>query len=336
MEALNFSNENYKKTAFSSKLVVDNIHSPVDAFLILINGINYGDLFNLCEVMKQNSNLFINGENMLTNEQCYDMTQNIEASFETKENIMNLAEQYIKNGNDLGQNTINGGEINTSSWLSHCFYVSDVCATLAHALGLDSDKARTLGLLHDYGRKFDHSLKHVINGFESLIDVGWDTEAIGCLTHSFLNGGRCSNNEAAVDGFYVDENGIAKWSSGAEKDDVTLFLEKYKFTDYDLILNIADLMATNKGVVSPYDRIRDIATRRVIDPINRKYFLTDLTNLFISFLRRTNYVDNDIPLIKADAKTSLEEIENKFYIMSDLFFDSYSKIKFEGKKETSK
>jgi len=47
-------------------------------------------------------------------------------------------------------------------------------------------------------------------------------------------------------------------------------------------------------------------------------------------------VDNDIPLIKADAKTSLEEIENKFYIMSDLFFDSYSKIKFEGKKEISK
>ena len=237
-----------------------------------------------------------------------------------------------KNGNHLGSKTINDGKINTSSWISHSFYSSEVCSSLATILGLDKNTAKITGLLHDYGRKFDHTFSHTIKGFEALIDIGWDNEAIGCLTHSFVNGGRCSNNEPAVEGFYVNDNGEAKWKEGAHKDDITLFLEHYKYSDYDILLNIADLMATDKGIVSPDQRIADIATRRVIDPTNRGYFLADITNIFISILKKLNLINKNVIYIKADKNTTLEEIENYFNKVSSYFFNVFSNIQNQEKQ----
>ena len=210
--------------------------------------------------------------------------------------------------------------------MSHSLFAGEVCATLASHLGLDADRAKAAGLLHDYGRKFTHTFDHTMSGFESLVSIGWNNEAIGCLTHSFVNGGRCSNNEPALEGFYLDSEGNAKWREGAYKDDMTLFLENYEYTDFDILLNIADLMATDKGILSPKDRIADIATRRVIDPTNRGYFLADITNVFIHILKRLNLAKEDFKYIKADKNTSLEEIQNYFEEVSSYFFNVYTNL----------
>lgn len=85
------------------------------------------------------------------------------------------------------------------------------------------------------------------------------------MTHSFVNGNRCANNEPAEDGFYVDDTGNPRWEENTAKDDITKFLENYQYNEYDNILTIADLMATDKGIVSPFDRIEDIATRKKLD-----------------------------------------------------------------------
>lgn len=326
MNELNFKNDKYKHTALSLQYVEGATHSPSDAFFLLINGFTLKDLNNLCELIHQKYNISI--------EDAYKMTQNININTQVKEFILNLAYECIKSGKYLGNNTINNGQINTSSWISHSLYVGEVCANIAGILGLNIDEAKTLGFMHDYGRKSTHKFNHTMNGFETLIDLGWTNEAIGCLTHSFVNGGRCSNNEPAVEGFYVDEQGNPNWNVGTKKDDITLFLESYNYTPYDVILNIADLMATDKGIVTPHIRIKDIADRReFIDPTNRGYFLTDITNVLINFLKMINYDIQEFHYIKATKDTTLEEIQSYFNLVSEHFFKAYKQLSSSDKKK---
>ena len=190
--------------------------------------------------------------------------------------------------------------------------------------GLNPETAQKIGILHDYGRKYTHSFEHVIVGFEKLIDLGWNAEAIACLTHSFVNGNRCANNEPAEDGFYVDDAGSPQWEENTVKDDITKFLENYQYNEYDNILTIADLMATDKGIVSPFDRIEDIATRKKLDVKNRAYFIAEFTNKLNEFMGKVykNNSKNEEP-IKATKDVSLEQIMKKFKTVSDEFFEEY-------------
>jgi len=319
---LNFSNNHYKERALKTNIQKENIHTTTDAFFLLINGLSIQDLSNLCNKMVEYYKSIPNPIN-LTMEDCYRLTQNMNLNELEKKKIEELAYKCIKEGKYLGSKTINDGKINTSSWINHCFYSGEVCAILATELNLDIEFAKVLGMLHDYGRKFDHTFNHTIKGFEALSDLGWDNEAIGCLTHSFVNGGRCCNNEPALENFFVDKDGNAKWTHDVVKDDMTLFLDNYKYTYYDVLLNIADLMATDKGIVSPKERIADIATRRVIDPTNRGYFLADITNVFIDILKKINLAKEEFKHIKADKNTSLEQIQYYFEEVSNHFFNVF-------------
>lgn len=297
------------------------VHAPEEAFMKLIRGAGYENLTNLCSIMKENYEIFVD-EDILTEEHYYVLTQ---CCNDKRKEILELAYKCLERGLTLGTKTINEGKINTSSWYSHSLYVAEACANLAKWIGLNENVARTLGLLHDFGRKYNHSFNHVTIGADYLVLENWKEEAIACLTHSFVNGGRCANNEPAVLGFYVDEFGNAMWEESAEKDDVAYFLENYNYTDYDRILNIADLIATDKGIVSPYDRIKDIATRRTIDLTNRGYFLSEFNNLLIDFLKKGNCYQEELQYIKATKDTTLEQIEENFLLTSHIFFNEYYK-----------
>lgn len=336
MNEVNFSNPKYKQKALNLTKT-GNTHSPADAFLALIKidknrNLTPNDLENLCKKIQNHYKSQQPSVN-LTVEACYRLTQSDNLDDVTKTIILNSAYECLKEGKHLGNNTILEGKINTSSWISHSIFMSEVCAFLAHTFDLDINVAKTLGLLHDFGRKYNHTFNHVVIGFEKLCDLGWDEEALSCLTHSFVNGGRCSNNEQAVDGFYINNEGNPEWVEGTKKDDITLFLESYNYDGYDIILNIGDLMATDKGIVAPHERIADIKTRRIIDPTNRSYFLADLTNLLINFLNKSNCNTNNFQPIKAKKGISLEQIENYFNIVSQSFFNIYLRLQ---QKNTTK
>lgn len=322
---MNFTNAQYKEKALNAKKENHEHHTSTDAFLLLLRGLEKENLSNLCEMIHVHYSNLPNPI-ILSLDDCYKLTQKENLTNLEKQTIFNLSINCINRGKHLGNKTINDGKINTSSWITHCFYAGEVCETLAKQFNLDTDKAKTFGFLHDFGRKVDHSFAHTIKGFEALTDMGWNEEAISCLTHSFVNGGRCSNNEPAIEGFYVDENGFPKWNKNTKKDDVTLFLENYQYTEYDILLTIADLMATDKGIVSPKKRIADIATRRIIDPTNRGYFLADITNTFIMLLRNLELIDNTVKYIKADKNTSLETIQNYFDDVSEYFFSVFQDL----------
>lgn len=316
---LNFSNERYKTIAFNSSTEKESVYAPEDAFFLLINGLELKELENLCYMIQihyKNSKPSID----LTLDRCYELTQNLYTDSKLKKFIYMLAQILANNKLPLG--TKKEGQYNTSEWINHAILSSKICTILAKELNLNENHAANLGLLHDYGRKINHSFEHTIKGYEALIDKGWYNEAIGCLTHSFLKGERCANNEPAVEGFFIDELGNTSWKPNTKKDDITTFLENYNFTEYDILLNIADLMATSKDIVAPHERLKDIASRRKIDPINRLYFLKKLINLLIETLHKLGY--KDINSIKQ--LNTIEEAEKELKYVSEYFFNVFNQL----------
>ena len=331
---LYFSNDYYKRKVLEDEHKCNSEKTVEEALFLLINGVTQEDLSNLCVAIKV---YFKKGKNpvSLSIEECYKLTQgeNIDNkniyNKDVKNIIYRLAYKCIENGIPLGSKTIMDGKINTSDWIGHSLFEGKVSGQLAQKMGLDIATAQKLGILHDYGRKVTHNFDHVIAGYEMLVDNGWETEAIGCLTHSFLSGGRCSSNEQAEEGFYVDDKGEPNWIEDTVKDDLTVFLENYKFSEYDNILNIADLMATSYEIVSPSERIADIATRRKeFDPVNRSYFLAELTN---SLIEMTKELGGKIPenmeeKVKVAKGVTLEEVTGKFEKASKIFFSIYQEL----------
>lgn len=299
------------------------VHSGAAAFAMLLKGIPQAVLENLLQRMEQ-------AFSSLTRAECYALTQGqsipgkADADDEAFYRIRRMALECLRDGQLLGSAV--GGSTITPALVGHCLFVGEACRVLADALGLDADRAMAVGTLHDYGRRVDGTLGHVLRGFELLSDAGWMQESLGCLTHSFLCGGRCASNEVAERGFYVDEAGKPCWEADAVRDHVTAFLDAYSYTDYDRILNLADLMATSYGIVPPAERIRDIATRRTIDPVNRGYFLASLTNCLREYTARMKKAENTQPALYAAAGVSLGEIEEAFLEASCLFWETYCQI----------
>ena len=319
---LNFSNKKYLNEAYNvlSNNVNDKVTlSNIDCFLLLLQGLKFEDLSNLCNALSNKLNISC--------DEAYTLTQSIDTN-PFKDVIFSESLDIILNGNYLGSAV--DGVFNTSGWISHSVHEAILAYNLAAIMNLNRDFAFNYGLLHDYGRKYCHNFQHVIKGFEELINLGIVQESRACLTHSFIRGGRYCNMEVASDEFYVDDNGVEHYD---EKDDICDVLGKSNYSIYDDIVNVADLMAMSSGVVSPEERIKDVLTRRnnLEESSNWPYFLASFCNLLIDMLdrmkiqhafKKINYREYDIDRIKE----LLSSISNCFYTSyNDLILkDEYS------------
>ena len=77
-------------------------------------------------------------------------------------------------------------------WINHSICVGNTASVIANALNLDEDFAKTLGYIHDIGKKFEYKEKgvfpHAIKGYEYIKSLGYDEVYAGiCIKHSFLN-----------------------------------------------------------------------------------------------------------------------------------------------------
>ena len=308
---LNFSNEIYKQKAY--EILNDSsdkeLISMEKAFLVLIHDIPITQLDNLCKEISVLLNISI--------EDAYNLTQNIENN-EYSIQILECAYEMVRENKNFGSEKTEDGKFNKSSWLNHSFNNAIACYNISKMLDLDSKKAFTYGLLHDYGRKYSHTFEHVTKGFEGLIDLGLENEARGCLTHSFINKGRYLNNEIP-----------------GETDEMTYVLGGANYTIYDDILNVADLIATNYGITSPLERVNDIATRRpnIDNAPNRKAFLIAFYNLLKSIILK---IDKNINLPDISTDYDLGTIKLYFEMMSKIFYSLYTEnnnvIDFTEKK----
>ena len=315
---MKFKNEYYKNAAkevLARDVKKSNI-SNEDAFIILIHGLRKEQLDNLCNALKDKLGI--------TFEEAYNITQNKEGK-EHKKDVLKTAIDIILSGGTLGTEVING--FNSSDFVNHCMREAILSYELATMLNLDSRYAFNYGLLHDYGRKYTHKFDHIVSGFEELYDLGLYDFAKASLTHSFINGGKYCNNERAKEGFKVDSNGKETYEDPEEYDDIYDVLSTSSYNEYDNILNLADLMATSYGIVSPEERINDIAKRRDgVDTMpNRKYFLATFTNMLIYTLDKMGIVSG---IKKVDFnKLSLDEIKEEFKFVSKAFFAAYTVMK---------
>lgn len=310
---LHFKNDYYFNKAINvlskNEINFKNKLEKEDALLVLLKDVPSGDLSNLCNELSKQLNITI--------DDAYKLVQN---SDNYKYQIFSIALNLVQNNIYLGNNQ--DGKFNTSSWISHSINAALVAYNLANMLNLDSDYAFVYGLLHDFGRKYIHNFNHVVKGFEELVDLGLEEEAKACLTHSFINGGRYCSMEPACKGFYLNHDNKEKYEDELQIDDLSKVLKFSKYTDYDRILNIADLMATASGAVSSKNRIKDILTRRenLEEAPNWKYFLVSYYNLLVYIL---NKLDNNLKLIEIDMNLSLEKTKELLWNISDMFYNMY-------------
>ena len=134
------------------------------------------------------------------------------------------------------------------------------------------------------------SFGHTFKGFELLKSLGYENEALIALTHSFLNGNLSANCEKD---FIIYCEGWKK------------FLEEYDFNEYDLILNMVDLLVTENGVENAVDRVQGI--------LNRRKQLECRPEFYDEFVK----VGESLGLLEKDSFKDILDKHKKFELASD-------------------
>ncbi len=138
------------------------------------------------------------------------------------------------------------GKTIDDGWIYHSICAGNCAARIAEALNLDVEKARALGYIHDIGKLVGDYQDHIMNGYLYLKELGYDEDYYNiCLTHSYLN------NDYLCTAAGIPRNIPFR----------TEFIKNHKYTIYDKIINLCDLMCTN--VITTVDkRLIDVITRR--------------------------------------------------------------------------
>ena len=138
------------------------------------------------------------------------------------------------------------GKTPDDNWIHHSYCVGNSAAKIAESLGLDAEKAKALGYIHDIGKAVGKYEDHVMNGYKYLKKLGYDDEYANiCLTHSYLN------------------NDVNCTAGGIPKDIPfrTEFIKNHEYTIYEKIINLCDLMCTSVNMTLE-KRIIEIMLRR--------------------------------------------------------------------------
>jgi hypothetical protein len=141
-------------------------------------------------------------------------------------------------------------QCNSGSWENHSRIVAHCAEQIAKlCIGMDSDKAYILGLLHDIGRKFGvRHLGHVSDGYLYMISLGFDEVAKVCLTHSF--------NNQNIDDYIGDFD-----TTNEELELIENFLQKLSIDDYDKLIQLCDALAGSDRVLDIEERMEDVKNR---------------------------------------------------------------------------
>ena len=150
------------------------------------------------------------------------------------------AERLLKEANSL----------NPGIWEAHSRCVAHCAEEIAKRCGMDVDKAYVFGLLHDIGRRFGVTyLRHVYDGYNYLMSLGYDEAARICLTHSF------ELNDDLSD--YVGEFDM----TDEELADLKAKLAEKEMDEYDKLIHLCDACGAGTGVLLIEERMGDVKKR---------------------------------------------------------------------------
>ncbi len=135
-------------------------------------------------------------------------------------------------------------------WVGHSRFVARAAMLIATRIpALDAETAYILGLLHDLGRGFGPSgMRHILDGYRCLNELGFADAARICLTHSFP----LPQVEAVA----------GHWDCSPEEVDfVRAFLASIEYTDYDRLIQLCDALALPNGFCLIEKRFVDVVLR---------------------------------------------------------------------------
>jgi hypothetical protein len=139
---------------------------------------------------------------------------------------------------------------NPGPWVDHSRQVARSAATLAaRHPDLEPQSAYILGLLHDIGRQAGvYGMRHVMDGYDFLIQEGYPDAARICLTHSYP-----IPNVMA---------GSSPWDGTPEQARfVADFLATHPYTPYDRVIQLCDSICLPNGPVLMEKRLIDVVLR---------------------------------------------------------------------------
>ncbi len=184
------------------------------------------------------------------------------------------AQKIWQEGLDYRTQTTN--YVNREDYIFHTRGVAEAAKIIAaHTKDMDPEKAYILGLLHDYGKKYDEKacgLFHGQVGFDEMNNMGYYDVAKICLTHSFP---RKDFEEIHYTSY------LPEWIQWAKRE-----LSKVDYDDYDRLIQLCDMFFE--------------ATQKV-----------DFETRFKKIIERYNLSSDVINVLREDAERNLKYFENK-------------------------
>lgn len=143
---------------------------------------------------------------------------------------------------------------NPGKWREHSKNVAYAARIISeHIEDLDPEKAYSFGLLHDIGRiRGVKQMKHVVDGFEYLSEMGFDENAKICMTHSF---------PLKVVASYSGNNDC----TAQEVKFISDFLNSNDYDEYDKLIQLCDALALPDSICILEKRLVDVAIRNGIN-----------------------------------------------------------------------
>ncbi len=140
--------------------------------------------------------------------------------------------------------------LNPGPWVAHSINVARAAELIAvRHPSLDPKRAYILGLLHDIGRRAGRTgMRHVIDGYVYLSDLGYDAAARICLTHSFPY-----QNPRAVFGEWDCTDQEFQLMSDA--------LMNITYDEYDRLFQLCNSLALPEGFCLIEKRLIDVFLR---------------------------------------------------------------------------
>jgi HD superfamily phosphohydrolase YqeK len=142
------------------------------------------------------------------------------------------------------------GSLNPGPWVSHSRYVARGARAIAEYLpGVDPEAAYIVGLLHDIGRRAGVTgMRHILDGYNYLMERGYEVAARVAISHSFAN--------RHIGGIF------GKWDvDDAELRFIEDHLARVEYDDYDRLIQLCDALAMGQGFVLMEKRMMDVALR---------------------------------------------------------------------------
>lgn len=159
------------------------------------------------------------------------------------------AEKIWRDGMEWRIKNTNYGP-NDKHYVVHTQTLANFARTLAeHTSHLNPDKAYSLGLLHDYGKRIregEANKFHGIEGYEAMTKLGYSDVARICITHTFPN-----KNFSTTNFGYPTE-----WMVKAKK-----IISDIEYDDYDRLIQLCDKLSDQSTITTIEDRALRIQKR---------------------------------------------------------------------------